>query len=197
MNRQTAQVVAPPAKPIPLPILFERALVGAVAALVVARPLVTGDDPGRLRLTSGGGPVSFNLCVLIILVAAGVYRLAYARTRPARWDFLLVPLLLVGVGVFAFISSRLDDRYARPGLYMAWEWIALGAAVFLVRRVTANANDSRGLLNALLASAVSIAGLAIYQWLATHVGLPTLDVVSPDLRTDLAGNDEFYPELNR
>src|SRR5262245_59663915 len=133
MNRQTARVAEPPAKPIPFPIIFDRVLVGAFAALVVARPLVTGDDPGRLRLTAGGGPVAFNLCVLIVLVAAGVYRLAYARTRPAHWDFVLVPLLLAGVGVIAFVSSRLGDRYARPGLFIAWEWIALGAAVYLAR----------------------------------------------------------------
>jgi hypothetical protein len=197
MNRPTPKVAIPPAKPIPLPILFERALVGAVAALVVARPLVTGDDPGRLRLTSGGGPVSFNLCLLIVLVAAGVYRLAYARTRPARWDFVFVPLLLVAVGATAFVSSRLPDRYSRPGLFISWEWIALGVAVYLVRRVTAGPNDSRGLLNVLLASAVSIGGLGIYQWLASPIGLPTLDVAPHDLRPELAGNDEFYPELNR
>lgn len=197
MNPQTAHVAASPAKPIPFPIIFERALVGAVAALVVARPLVAGDDPGRLRLISGGGPVSFNLCVLILLVAAGVYRLAYAKTHPARWDFLIVPLLLIGVGVIAFVSSRMGDRYARPGLFIAWEWIALGTAVYLTRRVTASENDSRGLLNVLLASAVSVGGLGLYQWVGPHVGLPALDVVSPNLQSPLAGNDEFYPELNR
>jgi hypothetical protein len=197
MNRQTPKVAEPPAKPIPFPLIFERVLVGAVAALVVARPLVTGDDAGRLRLTSGGGPVSLNLCLLIVLVAAGAYRLAYTGSRPSRWDFMVAPLLLIGIGVTAFASSRLGDRDARPGLFISWEWIALGVAVYLVRRVTASTHDSHGLLNVLLASAVSIGGLGIYQWLASPIGLPTLDVAPPELRPELAGNDEFYPELNR
>src|SRR4051812_1706280 len=94
---------APLAPTVPLPALLDRALVGALAALAVARPLVAGDDPGRLRLTDGTGPVSFNLCVLVLLVAVALWRAAYARTRPAGWA--VVPLLLAGVGVAAYVSS--------------------------------------------------------------------------------------------
>src|SRR5438105_3971663 len=158
MNRQAPQVAASPVKPIPFPHLFQRALVGAVAALIVARPLALGDDPGRLRLISGGGPVSFNWCVFLVLIAAGVWRIAYARTRPAKWTLTLAPLLLVVVGIIAFASSRLGDRYARPGLFIGWEWVAIAAGAFLVRRVSATASDSRGLLNVFLASAVSVGG---------------------------------------
>src|SRR5262245_26183622 len=96
-------------QPLPLPVRFERVLVGAFAALVVARPLVAGDDPGRLRLTTGAGPVSFTLWLFLVLIGFAVWRVAFGRGRPARWP--VVPLLLAGVGIAAFVSSRVPDRY--------------------------------------------------------------------------------------
>src|SRR4051794_8293704 len=107
-------------QPVPVPPLLERGSVAAFAALVVARPLVAGDDPGRLRLTSGGGPVSFTLGLLVVLIGFAVWRAAFGRGRPSGWPW--VPLLLVGVAAAAFASSllayRLGDRYARPGLFI-------------------------------------------------------------------------------
>src|SRR5829696_2906109 len=74
-----------PPTPIPLPGLLNRALVGAFAALVAARALAPGDDPGRLRLTSGTGGVSFNLCVFLVLFGAILWRAVYGRGRPTYW----------------------------------------------------------------------------------------------------------------
>ena len=185
---------APKPQPVPLPPVLDRVLVGAFAALVVARPLVAGDDPGRLRLTSGGGSVSFSLCLLVVLVGFAVWRAAFGRGRPARWA--IVPFLLAGVGVAAFASSRLSDwlhdRYARPGLFIAWEWIGLAVAAYLARRLTTSDGDSRGLINVVVASAVSVGGLAVYQVAADRLGLPAADVVVPASSVMLAGDDEFY-----
>ena len=184
----------PKPQPVPFPVLSDRALVGAFAALVAARPLVAGDDPGRLRLTSSGGPVSFTLCLFLVLIGFAVWRVAFARGRPARWP--IVPLLLAAVGFAAFASSRLGDRYARPGLFVGWEWVGLAAAAYLARRLTASAGDSRGLINLVVASAVSVGGLAVYQAAADRLGLPGTEPVVPVENAPLAGDDEFYPELN-
>jgi len=181
-------------QPVPSPVLSDRVLVGAFAALVAARPLVAGDDLGRLRLTSGGGPVSFTLCLLLVLIGFAVWRVAFGRGRPARWP--VVPVLLAAVGIVAFASSRLGDRYARPGLFVGWEWIGLAVAAYLARRLTASANDSRGLINLVVASAVSVGGLAVYQSAADRLGLPGTEPVVPVESAPLAGDDEFYPELN-
>jgi len=185
-----------PAAPIPLPTLLDRALVGVFVALVVARLIVPGDDPGRLRLTSGGGAVSFNLCVLVVLLGAIVWRIAYGRGR-LDWSAALVPLLLACVGVTAYVSSQLGDRYARPGLYIAWEWMVVAAAVYLTRRLASSVADSRGVLNVLLATAVCVAGQGLYQQLGDRINFPAIDVVAPPTMMPLAGDDEFYPELNR
>ncbi|MBO0700408.1 MAG: hypothetical protein J2P46_18570, partial [Zavarzinella sp.] len=196
MHRQAARA-APASKPSPpVSLILDRTLVGSLAALVVARPLAAGDDPGRLRLTSGTGPVSFNLCVFLVLVGAVLYRAAYGRRRPLlRWA--VVPILFAGVGVVAFVSSQQGDRYARPGLFVAWEWGAVAAGVFLTRWLVPSGSDSRGLMNALLATAVSVAGLAVYQAVGDRLDLPTMDVVVPPESATLAGDDEFYPQLNR
>lgn len=184
----------PEPKPVPLHSLLDRALVGAFAALVVARPLVPGDDPGRLKLTASGGPASFTLCLLVVLIGFAVWRAAFGRGRDGRWP--QVPLLLAGVGVAAYASSRLGDRYARPGLFVGWEWVGLAVAAYLARRLTASGADSRGLMNVVLATAVSVGGLALYQAAADRLGLASADVVVSTANDPLAGDDEFYPELN-
>ena len=198
MNRSKPRIT-PPARlpaPVSIPVLLDRVLVGSLAALVVARPLVAGDDPCRLRLTSGGGPLSFILCVFLVLIGAIVWRIAFGRGR-ADWWAVVVPLLLFGVGVAAFVSSQLTDRYARPGIFVAWDWVVLAAVAYLTRRVVPSVGDSRGLLNVLLATAFSVSGLAVYQSLSDRLGLPTTEIVVPADATSLAGDDEFYPELNR
>src|SRR3954467_1840346 len=102
-SRLPAPRPKPKPQPVPFPVLSDRVLVGAFAALVAARPLVAGDDPGRLRLTSSGGPVSCPLCLLLVLIGFAVWRVAFGRGRPARWP--VVPFLLAAVGVTAFASS--------------------------------------------------------------------------------------------
>ena len=187
----TAPVSA--AAPIDLGALISRILVGCVAALIVARPLVAGDDPGRVRLTSSGTPLSFNFTVLLVLLAWAGWRVRYdCVRRTIDW----VPLVLASLAVAAFVSSRLGDRYARPGLFIAWDWLTLGAGFLLVRRVGGNPAASRGLINILLATAVSIAGLGLWQALADPLGLPSFEVQPPNRTGDLAGDDEFHAELN-
>jgi hypothetical protein len=192
MSRQIVQTQPPAA--IPFAMIVERGLVAGVAALIVARPLVAGDDPGRLRLTSGNGPISFNFCVLLLLAIAAAWR--WYHQPAGRRQLQLIPWLLAGVGLVAFASSRLGDRYARPGLFIGWEWIALAAIYYLVRRSAASSVDTRGLLHVLLATVVSVAGLGVYQSLTKPLGLPNTDVTIPGDPTALAGDDEFYPELN-
>jgi hypothetical protein len=192
---RTSTAIAQP-KPIPLPLIVEKAITAGLAALIVARPLVAGDDPGRLRLTSGGGSISINLTVLLLTVLAGAWRIAREPTGRAQW--LWVPALLAGVGVVAFASSRIAaDRYARPGFFFGWEWIALAATYFLTRRIAASSADTRGMINVFLATSVSLAGLGVYQSLTKPLGLPSTEVNVPVEPTGLVGDDEFYPELNR
>ena len=195
MNGQPARPTPSQKPPLPMSVLVDRALVGALAALVVARVMAPGDDPGRLRLTSGTGGVSFNLWVFVLLFAAVLWRAISGGGRPVRWA--VVPLLFAGVGVTAFVSSQFGDRYARPGLFVAWEWGAIAAAAFLTRFLVPSVADSRGILNVFVATAACVFGMALYQALGGQVGLPSLEVAAPSDSATLVGDDEFYPALNR
>src|SRR5262245_14705804 len=148
MHRRTVQSPAAPARSesIPLPDLLDRAVVGTFAALVVARPLVAGDDPGRLRLTSPGGPLSFNLCLFGVLVAALLWRAAYGRARPIRLSVVALLLAnIANVGVVAWLSSQMGDRYARPGVFVFWEGVAVAVGVLLMRWVVTWLSESRAM----------------------------------------------------
>src|SRR5262249_19765175 len=104
MNRRQLlprDLPTPPA-PIPLSPLLVRSLYGALAALGCACLRVPAAEPGRLRLTSGGGPVSFNLCVFLVLLGAILWRVPYGGAR-LGWSAVLVPLLLADVGVAAYV----------------------------------------------------------------------------------------------
>ena len=91
----------------------------------------------------GTGPVSFNFCVLLLLFATTLWRAFHVRHRTLSLP--IVPLLLAGVGIVAYVSSQQADRYARPGVFVAWEWISLAGIVYLTRRLAASNADSRGL----------------------------------------------------
>jgi hypothetical protein len=171
----------------------DRVLVGAFAALVVARPLVDAADPGRLRLTTSTGPLSFNLLLFVLLAVVAVRRAVFGGPRLGRTA--LVPLMLLGVAAVSIIGTSIGDRYARPGLFIAWEWAALAAAFVLARILTPSAEDARGIRNVLIASVVSIAGLGIYQVVAEYTGLPGTDPTTSSQH--LAGDDEFHAAPNR
>ena len=173
----------------------DRVLVGAFAALVVARPLVDAADPGRLRLTTSTGPLSFNLLLFVLLGFVAVRRAIFGGPR-LGWS-ALVPLLLLGVAAVSIIGTSIDERYARPGLFIAWEWAALAAAFVLARVLTPSAEDARGIRNVLVASAVSIAGLGIYQAVAEFTGLPGTDPPATTSPQYLAGDEEAESEADR
>ena len=169
-------------------------LLGALTALVVARPLVPGDDPGRPRPTAGAGGLSLDLALLLLLTAwAGVRAVGRSAAAPGR----VGGLLLLGVGVACFVSSQRGGRYERPGTFVAGEWLAVAAAFVLTRRLAGHADDARGLTAALLATAVSLGGFAAYQHVAERADWPTGTVAAPASLTPLAGDDEFEPRLDR
>lgn len=190
----TPTTSAPPvAPPVPLGTLVQRLLLGSFTALLVARPLIAGDDPGRLRLTTSGAELTYLLLVLLLVLGVAVRRVLLARQVATTFEWL--PLLFAGVGVLCYISGHQGDRYARPALYFGWEWFAIAGLFYLARRLGHSAEDTRSLVNVVLASAISVAAVGVYQSLTPTLNLPSTELPNP--RTDLVGDDEFYGGLNR
>ena len=180
----------PPPPPRSATVVVEKFLIGALAALVVARPLILGDDPGRLRLTSAAGPIWFDLAVWTLLSAYAAWRVITPRRhRLSPGLLLLLPmgLLLLPPASGAYMHA---DRWVR------WEWLTLAPVFFLTRQLCVRPEDQRGLLNMILASALSIAAIGIIQGIGPLVGLPSTEIVLTDVHPGLAGDDEFQGRLN-
>ena len=153
---------APALPPRPGAETARRVLLGVMTALVVARPLVLGEDPGLLA-TRWSDPSSLWLTLFWFVTAAGwgAWRI---WSRQAAWYGGILEagfLLLVGL---VFLSAFKAASYKHPAYLIAWEWLALLTAFFLIRQLVRSLEDVKRLLAVFLASGLSLSGYAIYQY---------------------------------
>jgi O-antigen ligase len=141
--------------------LLRRVLLALMTALVVARPLVLGEDPGLLdRLSSSSGLV---LSMLWFAAAAGwAAWLAWSRQGIVRLGWIEVGFAVVVALVFTTAAAA--AHYKHPAMLIAWEWVAFLLAFSLVRQLVRTPQEGHSLLAAILATAVSLSGHAIYQY---------------------------------
>src|SRR5262245_53640160 len=120
--------------------LLRRGLVILVTTLVVARPLVLGEDPGLLAPTSDAA--GFVLTLLWLLAAAG-----WAGWRlwsgPGDWHGGLVEAGLLAAAGCLFLSSGTVAAYRHPAWLISWEWLALLLSLSLVRQLAGAADVRR------------------------------------------------------
>jgi hypothetical protein len=141
--------------------MLRRLLLALITALIVARPLVLGEDPGLLdRLTNAW---SLLLSLLWFLAVAGwaVWR---AWSGQTTWRGSGVEAGLFSVAALLWLSAGVAAHYKHPAILIASEWLVLFCAFCLVRQLSRTPEDDRGLMAAFLASAVSISAFAIYQY---------------------------------
>jgi hypothetical protein len=169
--------------------------VGALTALIVARPLVAGDDPGRLRLTSGGGTLTLNLLTFVLLLGWAGWRAVSRQKRPLGGPIVLG---LFGIGLVTWIAAAGPDRYQHPGWYLGWEWFTVATLFFLIRQLAFTPQVVTGLTAVLLASAVSLSAMTWYQEFARFAGLPSGEPTpTPNPLAPLVGDSEFNLTLNQ
>ena len=177
-------------------LLVERILVGGLAALIVARVLVASDDPGRLRLTSGGGPLIFDILTFILLLGWSIAN-AWSKRSLARGPAGFVVLGLLVVAVLIFISTNRPDRYQRPGWFIGWDTVSITVICFLAWQLCISETNRRGIVAVLLATAASIAAQGLYQKTAQSFGLPSSEMdLLPSPAMSLVGDDEFGLHVN-
>ncbi len=141
------------------PEIMRRVLLGATTALLAARMLAPGEDPGLLHDSTGA--VNLILVLLWLLTAVG---LAAWRVWSRRGDWrggLVETALLVAV-VLAFVSAE-TAGYRRPARLIAWDWLALFIAVCLIRQLAVSVADQRALFGVFLAGAAALSFQAVYQ----------------------------------
>ncbi len=161
-QQATPAAVAPqPESPVsPGPEHLRRVLLGMVTALVVARPLVLGEDPGMLAARTGTSHLVLTLLWFLTAVGWAGWRW---WSRNVSWHAGIVEAALL-VASLAVAFSSLPATYKHPAILIAWEWFALFVGLFLVRQLATTASDQRHLLAAFLASVVSLsAAYAVFQ----------------------------------
>src|SRR5262245_25127191 len=140
---------------------MRRLLLGLVTALVVARPLVLGEDPGLLNALSGSASLVLSVFWLVAALGWALWRVLF---RQDTWYASGVEAGLLGVVGLMFVSASWAARYQHPAWLIAWEWVVLLVAFCLVRQLVRSADDNRGLLAAILATGVTLAAYAAYQY---------------------------------
>jgi hypothetical protein len=156
---------------------FRRALLGIVTALLVARPLVAGEDPGRLNQPEVTSSMILNLCWLVTAIAAAIWLARSPRKLQMDWPIFLGLTLVSGL---LFLSTMVAKCYRHPAWLISSEFAILPVLFLMIRQLAADedpASDSAGgLLRAMLASFVSLAAFGIYQAIAPAIGLRNLDL---------------------
>jgi O-antigen ligase len=150
------------------PELLRRVLLGLVTALIVARPLVLGEDPGLTAPLSDASNLVLTFLWLAAVTGWAVWRL---WSRQGMWSGNRVELILLAVVALIGVSAFTSAKYKHPAYLILWEWIVLAAAYFLVRQLARTPGENNRLLGAVLASAVSLSAYAVYQF---SVELPAL-----------------------
>jgi len=152
----------------------ERLLVGALVALVIGRFLVAGDDPGRQRLTSGGGPLTLNVLSFVLLFGWSLWRALYRVPLVVGPSLILVAGLLF-TAIWTGISTAQPDRYRHPGIFITWDWFALTALVFVASQLITDAGRQKRLAAVLIASAGSLIVQSLYAEMTAKLGWPGPD----------------------
>lgn len=182
---------------LPGAVLAERILIGALTALIVARALIAGDDPGRLRLTSGGGPLTLNIATFLLLMGWAVWR-AWTKQSLVRGPAAIVVFGLLCVAGLVFVSAAGADRYQRPGWFIAWDWVSIATLCFLTWQLSSTTAIASGLTTVLIATGACLTAQALYQGVAFEFGLPSSEFPpSPATSIPLVGDDEFGLNLDQ
>jgi hypothetical protein len=156
---------------------MRRVLLGAVTALIVARPLVSGEDPGRLHSPEAMSGVILNLLWMIAAFAGAIWLAGSPRNGFRGW----IPLGLIALALLIGAGGAVVRCYHHPAWLIFGEWATL-PLIFVMARELGSDTDSKadtagGLLAAVLASAVSLAGYGVYQNLVEPAGLPNPDAI--------------------
>jgi hypothetical protein len=141
--------------------MWRRCVLGLVTALIVARPLVLGEDPGITSTLTNPSGLFLNVLWFVAAVGWGVWR---AWSGEATWRRSAVEAALAAVVVLVFVSVPGTDRYKHPATLIAWEWVVLLLSFCLVRQLARTRDDNQALLAVVVATGLSLAVYAIFQY---------------------------------
>lgn len=161
--KQPPAVAKPHRAPAPTVERVRAWLLAALAALVVARPLLPSEGVAWM-----GDDLPFDM--LALCLAAGCLALTAARGSLVR-PLSLADGALAGLVLICITSAIVGGNYAspRPAINMLWQWVGAGLVFFLTRQLVRTERETRALVSAMLAVAVVASAYGYYQ---VFVSLP-------------------------
>jgi O-antigen ligase len=173
--------------------VLRRVLLVLAIALIVARPLVLGEDPGQLAPFTDPWGLVLGLLWLVAALGWAVWRL---WSGDGSWRGGILEGGLLAVAGAMFLSAGLAAHYQHPAWLIAWEWLILLLAFSVVRQLAVSPVEQRGLLAAVLATGVCVGTHAVYQ---NFVDLPRnreLAANPEKLREELATLHDLHFEAD-
>ncbi len=134
-------------------------LLGVTVALLTARMLAPGEDPGMLLPTSGPTNLVLPLCWFLAAVGLAGWRLG---SRRGDWRGGVVEAGLLLAVLLGFAAAELAG-YKHPARIIAWDGLTLFLVVCLVRLLAVSSSDRQALFAVFLAGAGALAAQAVYQ----------------------------------
>ena len=125
----------------------------------MARGLVPSEDAALLNPQSNPLGLAIPLLWLCGLVTWAAWRI----WSSAPWYGTLVEAALLVVVGFFFLATAVRASYKHPAWLISWEWLGVFAAFFLIRQIARQPSDQSGLLAALLATGIGLAGQSLVQ----------------------------------
>ena len=188
-----------------------------VTALIVARPLVLGEEPGLSANLADPWGMVLTLLWLLAAVGWAAWRFwlrpasqgSGVRCQgseetsssssltpdprpltPEHWYGGLVQTALLATVALVFVSAELAADYKFPARLIAWEWFGLFVSFLMVRQLAVTPREQHGLFAVVLAGAVALSAQGIYQ---RFVELPRTRQLAEDLEAFRANWAEENP----
>ena len=136
-------------------------LIIATIALIVARPLVSGEDPA---LSSNITDPSGNTITLMWFLLASAWSLWSLLAKVPVVPIGIIDVGLVGVAGVYFVSTEFAAANVYAARIISWEMLGMACCFFAIRQATVHTQEQKIIFNALLATAFAVVIFGLYQY---------------------------------
>jgi len=129
--------------------------------MIVARPLVSGEDPA---LASNITDPSGTTITLMWFLLASAWSLWSLLAKVPVVPFSIIDVGLVGVAGVYFVSTEFAAANVYAARIISWEMLGMACCFFAIRQATVHTQEQKIIFNALLATAFAVVIYGVYQY---------------------------------
>ena len=129
--------------------------------MIVARPLVSGEDPA---LASNITDPSGTTITLMWFLLAGAWSLWSLLAKVPVVPLGIIDLGLAGIAGVYFISTEFAAANVYAARLISWEMLGMACCFFAIRQATVHTQEQKIIFNALLATAFAVVIFGLYQY---------------------------------